>query len=113
MSWRRMKVGKISDMNRGWMIGNFEPSLLKTDLFEVGVLLHPKGHLWPAHYHLVATEYNLLISGSMNVCGEELRAGDTFIIEPGEIAEPTFYEDCTIMCVKVPGTAGDKYLVKS
>lgn len=108
-----MKIGKISDTTRGWMIGNFEPSLLKTDLFEVAVLLHTKGQIWPAHYHKVATEYNLLISGSMYVCGEELRTGDTFIIEPGEIADPTFHEDCTIMCVKVPGQSGDKYLVNS
>ena len=56
-----MRVGKITDMTRGWMIGNFEPSLLKTELFEVAVLLHPKGQIWPAHYHRVATEYNLLI----------------------------------------------------
>jgi len=100
-------------MTRGWMMGNFEPSLLKTELFEVAVLHHPKGQIWPAHYHRVATEYNLLISGSMNVCGEELVAGDTFIIAPGEIAEPAFHEDCTILCVKVPGISGDKYLVES
>ena len=105
-----MKVGKISDTTRGWLIGNFEPSMLKTDLFEVGILLHPKGQVWPAHYHAIATEYNLLISGSMSICGNELQTGDTFIIEPGEVAEPAFHEDCTILCVKVPGAANDKYL---
>jgi hypothetical protein len=41
-----MKVGKLADMHRGWCIGDFAPSLLRTKDFEVGVLLHPKGEKW-------------------------------------------------------------------
>lgn len=106
-----MRVSKLSDMHRGWFIGDFDPSLLKTKNFEVGILTHLKGEKWPAHYHVKGTEYNVLISGSMRVCGIELTAGDTFIIEPYEIADPTFHEDCVIVCVKVPSDVGDKYLV--
>jgi quercetin dioxygenase-like cupin family protein len=47
----------------------------------------------------------------MRVCETELVAGDTFIIEPNEIADPIFHEDCTILCVKVPSSPKDKYLV--
>ena len=32
-----MIVGKLSDTHRGWVIGDFEPSLLKTKDFEVGI----------------------------------------------------------------------------
>lgn len=106
-----MKTGKLADMYRGWIIGDFEPSLLRTKDFEVGVLLHPKGERWPAHYHKIGTEYNVLISGSMRVCDTELVAGDTFVIEPGEIADPIFHEDCRILCVKLPSDTGDKYIV--
>ena len=106
-----MQVGKLTDMWRGWVIGDFEPSLLKTQDFEVGILLHPKGERWAAHYHKLGTEYNILIEGSMRVCDTELVAGDTFIIEPGEVADPTFHEDCRIVCIKVPGNSKDKYLV--
>jgi quercetin dioxygenase-like cupin family protein len=106
-----MKVGKLADMHRGWCIGDFTPSLLKTKDFEVGVLLHPKGEKWPAHYHVKGTEYNILVSGSMRVCDTELTAGDTFVIEPYEVADPVFYEDCTIVCIKVPSDTKDKYLV--
>lgn len=98
-------------MYRGWIIGDFDPSLLKTKDFEVGILHHPKGEKWPAHYHKIATEYNVLISGSMRLCDVELKAGDTFILEPNEIADPVFHEDCTIVCVKVPSDTKDKYLV--
>lgn len=106
-----MKVGRITDFYRGWVIGDFEPSLLKTKDFEIGILHHPKGEKWAAHYHKVATEYNILISGSMRLCDVELVAGDTFVIEPNEIADPIFHEDCTIVCIKTPSNTKDKYLV--
>jgi len=98
-------------MNRGWFIGNFDPSLLKTTHVEVGVLTHLKGEYWSPHYHMLGTEYNVLLTGKMRVCNTELSAGDTFVIEPYEVADPIFHEDCTIICVKFPGNNNDKYLV--
>ena len=98
-------------MFRGWVIGDFEPSLLKTQDFEVAILLHKKAEEWPAHYHKIATEYNILLSGTMSVCGKELVEGDTFIIPPNEVAVPVFHEDCRIVCIKVPSLPDDKYLV--
>jgi quercetin dioxygenase-like cupin family protein len=106
-----MKVGKLSNHDRGWIIGDFENSLLRTSEFEVCVRVHPKGEVWPAHTHKIATEYNILISGSMSMCGIELTAGDTFIVEPNEVADPIFHEDCTIVCVKTPSIPTDKYIV--
>jgi len=106
-----MTTGRLEDMFRGWVIGDFEPSLLKTQDFEVAILLHKKAEEWPAHYHKIATEYNILLSGTMSVCGKYLVAGDTFTILPNEIAAPVFYEDCRIVCIKVPSIPGDKYLV--
>lgn len=106
-----MHVKKLTDMWRGWLIGDFEPSVLRTKDFEVGVLTHPAGEVWPAHYHKGGTEYNVLLEGKMNVCDTMLEAGDIFIIEPYEIAEPTFYTDCRILCIKVPSDTNDKFLV--
>jgi quercetin dioxygenase-like cupin family protein len=106
-----MKVTKLSETYRGWVIGDFDPSILRTKDFEVGILSHSKGEKWPAHYHKVAVEYNILISGKMRLCGVELEAGDIFILEPMEIADPVFHEDCTIVCIKVPSDTKDKYLL--
>lgn len=106
-----MIVSKLEDYTRGWVIGDFLPSVLRTKGFEVGVLKHYKDEKWSAHYHSVSTEYNILIEGSMNVCGKELIKGDVFIIEQNEVADPTFHEDCTIVCIKVPSAIGDKHLV--
>jgi quercetin dioxygenase-like cupin family protein len=106
-----MKVQKLDEMTRGWFIGDFEPSVLKTKDFEVAIMQHPKGQVWQSHYHAIATEYNVLLSGKMKICNVELEAGDIFVIEPYEIADPIFHEDCTIVCVKVPGSSKDKFLV--
>jgi quercetin dioxygenase-like cupin family protein len=103
----------IKEFWRGWFIGNFEPSILKTDQFEVALINHVKDEKWSAHYHAIATEYNLLVSGKMQICGETIEPGDIFVLEPNEIADPEFLEDCQVLCVKVPSINGDKYEVLS
>lgn len=104
-----MVLNNINNMFRGWFIGNFEPSVLKTKDFEVGLLTHKQGEQWPKHYHAIATEYNLLVSGKMIIKETMIEPGDIFVIEPNEIADPSFLEDCTVLCVKVPSIPGDKY----
>jgi quercetin dioxygenase-like cupin family protein len=104
-----MKLFNIKDMTRGWIVGDFEPSILRTKDFEVGLLTHKKGEVWPKHYHALATEYNVLIEGSMTVQGTQINPGDIFIFEPMEIADPVFHEDCKVLCVKVPSVIGDKH----
>lgn len=102
---------RIEEFVRGWFIGNFEPSLLKTEDFEVGLLTHKKGEVWPKHYHKIGTEYNVLISGSMTIGGTVMEPGDVFAFNPGDLADPVFHEDCKVLCVKAPSIPGDKYEV--
>lgn len=106
-----MIVKKLEDMTRGWFIGDFEPSVLRTKQFEVGVLAHKKGEYWAEHYHKIATEINILLKGNMSVNGIHINEGDIFVIEPNETAAPTFYEDCVVLCVKTPSVIGDKFIV--
>lgn len=104
-----MKIEKLDNMTRGWFIGFFDPSVFKTSLFEVGILRHSKGETWPRHTHKIATEINCLISGKMTIQGVELNSGDIFTLLPGEIADPEFLEDCTVVVVKTPSIKEDKY----
>ena len=104
-----MKIRKLNEMTRGWFIGNFEPSVFRTKDFEVGVLFFPKGERKPPHFHKVGTEYNVLLSGYFTTHDQTLVAGDIFTIEPGEVVDPIFHEDCRILCVKVPSVPEDKY----
>ncbi len=104
-----MEIYKIEDFTRGWFIGNFTPSVLNSELFEIGLLSHKKGERWPIHFHKIATEYNLLISGMMTIQGKNIIPGDIFILRPGEIADPDFLEDCKIVVIKVPSIPSDKF----
>lgn len=107
-----MIIKKLSSFVRGWIIGDFEPSLIKTKHFEIGILKHAKGEVWPSHFHKVATEYNVLVEGRMSFGDQILSPGDIFIFSPGEIAEPTFSMDCVVLCIKIPSLPGDKYIIK-
>lgn len=104
-----MRISKLSDMHRGWFVGDFVPSVLRTKDFEVGVLTHKRGECWPEHYHKISTEINVLLSGSMTLNGIHISAGDIFVVEPCESARPVFLDDCTVLCVKTPSVIGDKY----
>lgn len=101
---------RIEDFKGGWFIGNFEPSLLRSDEFEVSIKLHAKDEQWPTHYHKEATEYNYVFAGQVKIEDQVYVAGDIFVVEPYYIMKPEFLEDCTIMCVKTPSVPGDKYV---
>lgn len=104
-----MKIAHIDDMKGGWLIGDFEPSLLKTSQFEVAYKFFDKGEVHEAHIHKIATEFNYLTKGKLIIRGRTLEAGDIFVIEPGEVADPVFLENCEIMVVKTPSVKDDKY----
>jgi len=103
---------RIEDFKGGWFIGNFEPSLFKTNEFECSIKLHPKGEVWEKHYHKIAKEYNYVFKGIVEIDGQEYKEGDIFVINPGFVVDPIFKEDCTICCVKTPCVIGDKYEVE-
>ena len=48
-----MKVAKLDDMIKGWFVGNFEPTLLKTNDVEVAVKRYKKGDYEDRHYHKI------------------------------------------------------------
>lgn len=105
---RRVKLG---DMKGGWFIGDFEPTCLRTGGFEAACKTYTAGQSEDRHYHLVATEFTLVASGSVSMNGTIFGAGDVIIIDPGEAVTFTAVEDSITMVVKVPSVAGDKYLV--
>ena len=106
-----MKIYNISDMKGGWFIGNFKPTAFQSDNAEVSFKLHPKNEKWDTHYHEFLTEINLLIRGKMIIQDKEINEGDIFILEPKEIADPIFLEDCEIVCVKIPRITGGKKII--
>lgn len=107
-----MKIAKLTDMTKGWFIGNFEPSLFKTNDVEVAVKTYNQGDYEESHYHKIATEYTCIISGRVQMNGVEYKAGDIIVMEPGEATDFKCLENGTTnVVVKIPGASNDKYLV--
>ena len=106
-----MDIIKLDTMVKGWFIGDFTPSILRTKDFEIGLLSYPKGTIHEVHTHKIATEYNLITKGSMTLQRQFLTTGDIFIIYPNEVADPIYLEDTEVICIKVPSVPGDKYAV--
>lgn len=101
----------IDDYIRGWLIGDFIPSIVRTSAYEVGISRHKKGEHWGFHYHHELDEYNILLSGKMYINNRLLESGDYFMIPKDIIACPKFVEDCTIVCLKSPSKPKDKIII--
>jgi len=48
----------------------------------------------------------------MYIRGHTIKEGQFFVINPGEIADPIFLEDCELIVVKIPSIPGDKHVVE-
>lgn len=107
-----MKIGNLSSMTGGWFIGNFEPSLFKTNDCEVAVKRYKKGDKEGKHYHKVATEYTAIIQGKVRMFDQIFSAGDIVVVEPGDATSFEALEDSINVVVKMPGQNHDKYLVE-
>ena len=106
-----MKRYKLDDMTKGWFIGNFEPSLFKTNDFEVAVKRYKKGDFEESHYHKIATEYTVIVKGNVRMNGVEYTAGTILTIPPMESTDFKALTEATTVVVKIPGASNDKYLI--
>ena len=105
-----MKVSKLDDMVKGWFVGNFEPSLIPTNDVEVAVKSYKKGDSEDMHYHKIATEITVIVSGKVKMNDIIYRQGDIITIEPNESTDFEALEDTVCTVVKYPGASNDKYL---
>ena len=106
-----MKLNKLSEMFRGWVVGNFEPTLYKTDDVEVAVKEYKAGDKEEKHYHKIATEITVIVSGHVLMNGLTYSSGDIITIEPGEATDFEALQDTTTTVVKLPCVKDDKYIV--
>jgi len=104
-----MKVAKLEEMVKGWFVGNFEPTLLRTNDVEVAVKIYKKGDYEAKHHHKVATEITVITSGRVRMNGVEYSAGDIIVIEPNEATDFECLEDSMTTVVKYPGANDDKF----
>ncbi len=106
-----MNSAKHSEMIKGWFVGGFTPTAYSTDACEVAVKHYKAGETESAHYHKVATEITMVLSGRVRMAGQEWGAGDIIVLEPGDITDFEALTDAVNVVVKTPGALNDKFLV--
>ena len=99
----------IKDFNKGWFIGDFEPSVFRTKEFDVGIKHCKKGDKNPVHHHKSSTEYTVIAGGEHQIGNILYKNGDICIIRPNESKGYECLESGAIVVVKVPSGKGDKY----
>lgn len=105
-----MSAVKLKEMTKGWFIGDFNPSLLKTEDVEVAVKRYKKGEKEDKHYHKIATEYTVIVTGRVKMNGVEYGQDDIVVTKPMESTDFEVLEDTVTTVVKYPGAKNDKYL---
>ena len=106
-----MTLSNLNEMTKGWFIGNFEPSLLKTNDVEVAVKSYKKGDKESKHFHKIATEFTVILSGKVRMFDKEFEKDSIIKIEPTEATAFECLEDSVTVVVKFPGANNDKYEV--
>lgn len=104
-----MKINKLSEMKGGWFVGNFEPSVFRTENAEVAVKHYKKGDNEKWHYHKIASEITVIVNGKVKMNDLVLEAGDVIVLKPSEGTDFFALEDSITTVVKIPAALNDKY----
>lgn len=108
-----MRVDRMENMVKGWFVGDFNPTLYRTQDVEVAVKEYKAGDAEDWHYHKIATELTVILSGTVEMCDREFSTGDIIVLDPGEGTAFKSLTDSVTVVVKVPGAKNDKYLKDS
>lgn len=106
-----MKSLKLENMVKGWFIGDFAPTAVATQACEVAVKKYKSGDCEDAHYHRVATEVTVVVSGHIKMAGKDWYEGDIVVLYPNEETDFLSVTDSITVVVKYPGALNDKYIV--
>lgn len=108
-----MYSNKLSEMTRGWFVGNFEPSAYRTNDAEVAVRVLEKGYCEKPHFQKNAAKIIVVLSGKLCMFQKKWVAEDIVVFEPGDISSIEAVEDSKIIVVMLPGIRNDKIYVDS
>lgn len=108
-----MYSNKLSNMTRGWFVGDFEPSIYRTNDAESAVRVLEKGYCEQAHFHRAAVKVIVVLSGKLYMFGKEWNEDDIVVFEPGDVSSIKALQDSKIIVMMLPGIKNDKVYVDS
>lgn len=104
-----MEKNNLNDFIKGWVVGNFQPTLLNTDNFEVAIKRYNTGDYEESHYHKIATEITVIVEGEVKMNGIKYKKDDIITISPNEHTDFKCLTDVVTVVIKTPSINNDKY----
>lgn len=101
----------IKDFVKGWFIGDFEPTILKTKDFEVGIKEYDAGIIEEKHFHKEAVEFTIVLDGIIRMNGIEYYRNDIIQVDKNEINQFESITTSRLLVIKTPSVNNDKYIV--
>lgn len=105
------EIFKLSSFRRGWMVGDFSPSISRLKECEVSIMHHTKKERTEPHYHTSSQEINVVVSGKVLVNDLILESDDIFVYNAYEISDVEFIEDTTLCIIRIPSSPNDKVII--
>lgn len=105
-----MQIHSLKDFTNWWIIWNFNPTLLSTDLFEVAIKNY---NIWDSelsHHHKIATEYTIINNWVFRMNKKSYNSGDIIIMYPWESTDFECIVAWSITVIKVPCVRNDKFI---
>ena len=106
-----MKCYKLENFTRGWIVGDFLPSIFRTNAIEVGIKSYKKGDKEKQTVHEYTWEITVVISGVIKMHNKVLSKNEIILLEPGDISEFECIEDTSLVIVKYPSNPNDKITI--
>ncbi len=107
-----MNITKLKDYTRGWLIGNFDPNVIKTNQFEFGIKKYITGDEEDKHYHKIAQEVTVIINGIFSINEIILKEGDVVFLQKNEESKFKCIASGYTAVIKTPSAKDDKYITK-
>lgn len=104
-----MTLTNLNDYIKGWFVGNFNPTLIDNEHFEVAVKRYKSGDYEERHHHKIATEITVIVEGEVEMNGLKYIKDDIITIQPNESIDFKCITNVVTVVVKTPSTNNDKY----
>lgn len=98
----------LNEFHKGWFVGDFSPSILRTKEVEVGIKLFKEGEKEPLHHQIKAYEFTFVVSGQIRMGELILSEGEICEIPPGVSADFLAITDAALVVLKFPSAPDDK-----
>ncbi len=106
-----MQINRLENFTKGWLVGNFVPSLYKNEGFEVAIKDYRSGDTEKKHVHKIAREITAIVNGKFLMNNKELGQGDIVDLPPGEPADFKCLQSGATVVIKIPSVPDDKHLI--